>query len=213
MGQEEVQKNLDKLGFGLGEIVEIIITSQNLKNEPNAAPMGVARRGPRTIEVKPFLETTTYRNLRETSKGVANISYDVDLFLETAFKDENAKAEWFEKEEDSPHLKGADALLYFTVLGETKVSESRACFLCQVDATKVLEPFPRVFSRGFAATIEAVIHVTRIEAFMREGKSDEVEKYLQKFRVCKEVVERVSPKESPNRRVMKVLEEKILRWK
>jgi len=211
--KEEVQESLDRLGFQLGEIVETIVTSRSLGGELNAAPMGVTRKGPRTIDVKPFLDTTTYKNLRDTAKGMANISYDVRLFLETAFKEGSVNPDWFEGREGFPHLRGADAFLFFSVIDETRVSEGRACLTCQVEWVKVLTVSPKVFSRGFAAAIEAVIHATRIEIFIREGKRDEVEKRLQRFEACRETVERVSPEGSPNRWVMKTLEERIRAWR
>jgi hypothetical protein len=210
---EEVQRILDQLGFQIGEIVETIVTSRSLGGELNAAPMGISRAGPRTVEVKPFLDTTTYANLRDTGRGLANVTHDARLFLETAFKESGARLEWFEEEEDLPRLKGAEARISFSVLEETIVSDRRAIFLCQVERVRVLNPVPRVFSRGFAAAVEAIIYATRIEAFIKEGRRDEVEEQLQRFNTCRETVERVSPEGSPNRLVIRALEEKLREWR
>jgi len=210
---EEVQRILDRLGFQLGEIVETIVTSRGLGGEPNAAPMGISRAGPRTVEVKPFLDTTTYANLRDTGRGLANVTYDVRLFLETAFKESGARLEWFEEDEDPSRLKGAEALISLSVLDETIVSDRRAIFLCQVERVQVLNPVPRVFSRGFAAAVEAIIYATRIEAFIRKGRRDEAEEQLRRFDECREIVERVSPEGSPNRLVIRALKEKLREWK
>jgi hypothetical protein len=209
----EVQTILDGMGFQIGEVVETIVTTRGVGGEPNAAPMGVLRTGPRTVEVKPFLDTTTYANLRGTGRSVANITYDVKLFLESTFKESGVKPEWFEENEDPPRLRDADAILSFSVLEETAASERRACFLCQIEWVRLLNPFPRVFSRGFAAAVEAIIHATRIEAFIKEGRGDEVEERLRMFDACREIVERVSPEGSPNRQVIRALEEKMRTWR
>lgn len=209
----EIQTILDEMGFQIGEVVETIVTTRGVGGEPNAAPMGILRTGPRVVEVKPFLNTTTYANLKDTGRGVANITYDVKLFLESAFKESGVKPEWFEEDEDPPRLRDADAILSFSVLEETAASERGARFLCRIKWIRVFNPFPRVFSRGFAAVVEAIIHATRIEAFIGEGRGDEVEEWLHRFDACREIVERVSPEGSPNRLVIRALEEKMRTWK
>jgi uncharacterized protein len=49
----------------------------------NFAPMGVEWGDP-TIVIKPFLETTTFRNVRETGVAVVNLTDDVMLFAQGA---------------------------------------------------------------------------------------------------------------------------------
>jgi hypothetical protein len=49
----------------------------------NIAPMGV-EWGEEIIVVKPFLETTTFRNLRDTGVGVVNLTDDVLIFARAA---------------------------------------------------------------------------------------------------------------------------------
>jgi len=64
-------------------IVESIITTMDAAGTVNFAPMGV-EWGEREIIVKPFLETTTFRNLRATGVAVVNITDDVMLFARAA---------------------------------------------------------------------------------------------------------------------------------
>jgi hypothetical protein len=64
-------------------IIESIITTLDPTGAPNFAPMGV-EWGEETIVVKPFLETTTYRNLRSTGAAVVNLTDDVLLFARAA---------------------------------------------------------------------------------------------------------------------------------
>jgi uncharacterized protein len=64
-------------------IIESIVTSMNAEGAINFAPMGV-EWGEETIVLKPFLETTTFRNLRETRVAVVNLTDDAMLLAQGA---------------------------------------------------------------------------------------------------------------------------------
>jgi hypothetical protein len=64
-------------------IIESIVTSMAADGTINFAPMGVEWGEP-TLVLKPFLETTTFRNVRETRVAVVNITDDVMLFARAA---------------------------------------------------------------------------------------------------------------------------------
>lgn len=64
-------------------IIESILTSMAADGTINFAPMGV-EWDEATIVLKPFLETTTFRNVRETRVAVVNITDDVMLFAQAA---------------------------------------------------------------------------------------------------------------------------------
>lgn len=64
-------------------IIESIVTSMAADGGINFAPMGV-EWGESTIVLKPFLETTTFRNLSATRAAVVNITDDVMLFAQGA---------------------------------------------------------------------------------------------------------------------------------
>jgi hypothetical protein len=64
-------------------IIESIVTSMAADGTINFAPMGV-EWGESTLVLKPFLETTTFRNVRETRVAVVNITDDVMLFARAA---------------------------------------------------------------------------------------------------------------------------------
>ncbi len=64
-------------------IVESIFTTLDHAGVPNFAPMGV-EWGEAEIVVKPFLETTTFRNLQATRAGVVNLTDDVGVFARAA---------------------------------------------------------------------------------------------------------------------------------
>jgi len=64
-------------------IIESIVTSMAPDGAINFAPMGV-EWGEERIVLKPFLETTTFRNVRETRVAVVNLTDDVMLFAQGA---------------------------------------------------------------------------------------------------------------------------------
>jgi uncharacterized protein len=64
-------------------IVETIVTTMDAEGRLNFAPMGV-EWGEETIVLKPFLETTTFRNLSATRAAVVNLTDDAMLFAQGA---------------------------------------------------------------------------------------------------------------------------------
>lgn len=64
-------------------IVEGIITSRDGSGRINFAPMGV-EWGEQRLVLKPFLETTTFRNLAASRTAVFNLVDDVLLFAQAA---------------------------------------------------------------------------------------------------------------------------------
>lgn len=64
-------------------IIESILTTMDAAGTVNFAPMGV-EWGDEEIVIKPFLETTTFTNLRETRVAVVNLTDDVMLYAQGA---------------------------------------------------------------------------------------------------------------------------------
>jgi uncharacterized protein len=64
-------------------IVETIVTSTSAEGVVNCAPMGV-EWGEDIIVLKPFLDTTTYRNVLATGSAVVNLTDDVRVFARAA---------------------------------------------------------------------------------------------------------------------------------
>jgi uncharacterized protein len=64
-------------------IVESIVTSMDPAGAVNFAPMGV-EWGEDVIVLKPFLETTTFRNVTATRAAVINLTDDAMLFAQGA---------------------------------------------------------------------------------------------------------------------------------
>jgi uncharacterized protein len=64
-------------------IIESILTSMTPDGTINFAPMGV-EWGDEVIVLKPFLDTTTFRNVRQSGVAVVNLTDDVMLFAQGA---------------------------------------------------------------------------------------------------------------------------------
>jgi hypothetical protein len=64
-------------------IIESIVTTVDTNGSINFAPMGV-EWGDEIIVLKPFLETTTFRNLNATGVAVVNLTDDAMLFAQGA---------------------------------------------------------------------------------------------------------------------------------
>jgi len=67
-------------------ILETILTTQDSAGAVNCAPMGV-EWGDAEIVIKPFLDTKTFRNVRDTGAAVVNLTDDVMLFAQAALLD------------------------------------------------------------------------------------------------------------------------------
>ena len=67
-------------------ILETILTTQDSAGAVHCAPMGV-EWGEEEIVIKPFLNTTTLRNLRATGVAVVSLTDDVMLFAQAAISD------------------------------------------------------------------------------------------------------------------------------
>ncbi|MFN8457290.1 MAG: DUF447 family protein [Anaerolineae bacterium] len=64
-------------------IIESILTTVDAEGQVNCAPMGV-EWGREIIVIKPFKETTTYRNLLVNDAAVVNLTDNVLLFAQSA---------------------------------------------------------------------------------------------------------------------------------
>ncbi len=138
-------------------IVETIVTTRDTQGAINFAPMGV-EWGDETIVLKPFLETTTFRNLSATRAAVVNLTDDVMLFAQGAIS--------------SPQFPSSPARVVSGVVLEAACSW-RELEVLQIDATP---PRSRIetrvvhrgvrrefigFNRARHAVLEAAILATR----------------------------------------------------
>ena len=212
--------NLADLGFLEGNIGETIVSTFDLNGQPNAAPMGVEIEGNEKLKIKPYLTSLTYNNLQAKRCAVINVTSNPTLFYITAFKDirhyRKISTVIFEKAEtiDAPRLRAADAIIEVLVAETNRFGSNRAEILCNVQLVKSLKKLPTVYCRAQFATIEAIIHATRIEPFMSGNKQEQKQAIylLELINVCEDVVNRTAPN-SIYSEIMDDLTQKIGKWR
>ena len=150
-------------------IIETIVTTVDPGGSINFAPMGV-EWGDETIVLKPFLETTTFRNLSVTRSAVVNLTDDVMLFAQGAIS--------------SPQFPSAPATVVKGAVLEAACSW-RELELVSIDATPPRSRIEaRVVHRGFRrefigfnrarhAVLEAAILATRTHLLPAEQIREE----------------------------------------
>jgi hypothetical protein len=138
-------------------IMETMITTLDREGRANFAPMGV-EWGEDEIVVKPYRETTTYRNLLETGEAVVNLVDDVLYFVKGALT--------------SPSFPAVPAVVVRGVVlegacswrelkvREAETAEARARFACDVVHRGVRREFLG-YNRARGAVLEATILATR----------------------------------------------------
>jgi hypothetical protein len=151
-------------------IIETIVTSTGPDATINFAPMGV-EWSEDALVLKPFLETTTFRNLRDGGAAVVNLTDDVMLFARAALS--------------NPQFPAFPAEVVRGVVLEA------ACSWREVEVVKVDDTPPRsrietrVVHRGFRrefigfnrarhAVLEATILATRTHLIPAEQIRDEL---------------------------------------
>ena len=199
---------LEELGFTRGGVVEIILVTLNRDGSVNAAPMGVRLAGG-LFELRPFKTSATYGNLRRGGHATVNTTQDPRLFLATAFKEE---VEGQPSVDEDMALSGSDSTIHVEVQGEKRTQGDQGLFTAKPVKVSVRRQHPTVFSRGRAGAIEAVIHATRVKAFIGSGKDAEVEELLKRIDGCAGTVRRVSPVGSPECTVVDRLYEMMSGW-
>jgi hypothetical protein len=202
-------ETLDSLGFRDGCIAEVVLVTVNPDGSPNAAPMGAKRMGGDVFEVRPFKTSATYRNLLNDPRSTINVTSDPTMFLVTAFKDEVPT----QPAMDRLGLKGCDACITLERTEGVEFSADRYLFKNKVKKVAVHASHPRVFSRGVAEAVEAVIHATRVKAFRMQGRHGDALELEEKARECIGVVRRVSADGSPEAETVDRLEQLLERWR
>jgi len=213
MTGREIPELLDELGFSRGSTVEAIVTTRRADGSPNAAPMGIARVGPDLLQLRPFRSSETYRNLMRNPEACVNVTSDPELFLATALKQEMELGPMQPAINRDLSLDAADAAVFIEALSGNAASEDRGRFVCRANSITVRRHLPMVFSRGRAEAVEAVIHGTRIRAFLSMGRSAEAENLIKRIGECREVIRRVSSPDAAEAKVIEALEASIERWR
>jgi hypothetical protein len=194
---------LTDLGFSKGAIVETVVSTYNTDGRSNAAPMGTTMESPQRLAFRIYTSSLTYKNLQSKRCAVVNVTSDPEVFYRTAFKEANPNGrlplEWFEEAArvDAPRLRAADAHIEVAVADMAPFDAERAEVFCDVKLVQALTVLPKVYCRALSATLEAIIHATRVKAFIAHAdrqKREQGLKLLDKIREYREVVNRVAPR-------------------
>jgi hypothetical protein len=209
---------LADLGFQKEVIVETVVSTYGEDGKPNAAPMGVVMENAQRIVIRPYTSSLTYKNLQSRRCAVVNVTSNPELFYRTAFKEANPEGkmpqEWFEKAEvvNAPRLRKADALIEVSVVDITSLGAEKIQASCDVKLIKAERILPKVYCRALFATVEAIIHATRVKAFLNFGKQEQALKLLETIGVCRDIVNRVAPN-SPYAEIMADLTKMVDSWR
>lgn len=210
---------LTDLGFLKGIIAECIVSTYNIDGKPNAAPMGVIMEDEQRLVINLFNSSTTCCNIKANGCAIVNLTSNIEVFYKTAFKEANINdqlpQEWFEqaKAVNAPKLRFADATIDVSVSYLTPIGTLKTKVVCNVELVQATQKFPQVYCRATAATLEAILHATRIEAFVSDGgKQKQVSKLLELIDNSNDVVNRVAPNSSYST-VMANLMKRIESWR
>jgi hypothetical protein len=203
MVQVGLMTKLTDLGFVKNVVFETIVSTYNMNGTANAAPMGVIMENEQTIGLNLFNSSATCYNLKANRSAVINLTNDIDIFYKTTFKEANLNGklpqDWFEKAEtvNAPKLRLADATVNTSVISMMPLAKEKTKVLCKMVQISATKRCPQVYCRAMSLTLEAIIHATRVKAFMNEkGKQKEVCKLLETIENCNDVVNRTAPNSS-----------------
>lgn len=192
---------LQDLGFQEGTIGETIVTTYDSEGKPNAAPMGIEIKNVDHLFIRPYFSSLTYKNVKATKSAVVNLVFDTILFYNTAFKKANSEGKLssnlYEKAKtvSAPRLKSAKAIIEVSVKEMRNLGSDRVEFLCEAKHVEYEKSTPQVYCRAQFATIEAIIHATRIELFLKGSKQQQRHalKLIELVDICRDVVNRTAP--------------------
>ena len=153
-------------------IIETIVTTTAPDGTVNVAPMGV-EWGEDELVLKPFLETVTFRNVRETGVAVVNLIDDVGLFARAAISNPTAPTV---PAAVVPGVVLADACSWREV--EVRALDDTPP-RSRIRAAVVHRGFRREFlgfNRARHAVLEAAIYATRVHMLPRDFLERELER-------------------------------------
>lgn len=165
--------------YGIHEgISEIILTTISPDGVPNAAPIGLHRKGGRLFAR--IYNSKTLDNILSKPIAAANIVNDPVLFVQSALSD--IESERLQFVDGFPLLKDA---LGWIVFGCTcKKGEKISVVELSPVRGKIIERKLQPINRGFNAVIEAAIHATRYVVLKERKYLDCIEYYNSIVKKC-----------------------------
>lgn len=173
----------------------------------NPAPMGVMLTDG-ILTVKSYKTSKTYENLLRGGEVFINLTNDPMLFLVTAFKDEFIE----ETSTNDYWLSSTSVVVQAEVKERLHDRSLYSIFSLIPSRVNVLKQRSIAFSRARAASIEAIIHATRIQVFNESGRMDDVRHLVHLVKENIDVIKKVSGDTSDEVKVVKKLVSMIKHW-
>jgi hypothetical protein len=206
------------LGFFEGIVAETVVSTYNKNGKPNAAPIGIIMEDGHLM-TKLFNSALTHNSIKTKRCAVINLTSDIEIFYKTAFKETNIGGklpeEWFEpaKTVNAPKLRLADAAIEVSATSLTPIGTGKTKVNFEVKLIHAPNKYPQVHCRAMSATLEAIIHATRVKLFVNDEKQQAlVSKLLEMIANCNDVVDHTAP-HSPYSLVMADLKNLIDSWR
>ncbi len=169
--------NIEEFGIREG-ISEVIFTTISPDGVPNAAPMGLHRKGKRLFAR--IYNSKTLDNILSNPKLAANIVDDPVLFVQSALSD--IEPERFEFIDGFPILKEALGWILFDC--NCKKGKNISVVELSPINGKIITRKLQPVNRGFNAVIEALIHATRYVVFKEQKYLERIEYYNTIVKKC-----------------------------
>ena len=190
---------LSQLGLAKDHVYESILSTYDVNGKSTAAPMGIIPKSSRRFIIRIFKRTFTFKSLQRLRCGVANLTTDPEIFYKMAFKQTSGlrslKHRCFEKARtvEAPRLISADANIEFRVNKIEDLDDLRSRVTCEAERIDIRRTLPKAYCRGAFAAIECIIHATRIQQYLSDGRLEDAEKLIALVNYYKDLAGRVSP--------------------
>ena len=205
---DNMEIDLALIGMKKGSQYETIITTVNLQNQPNAAPIGALCAGRDKILNRIFKGSHTLENIIEQKEFIVNITHNQEIFRLATLG--NLPEDYFGEDNS---LKCAEAYFKCEVIslkeavkqsdpikkkGEATVIKSKVTEL-------VINNDTEAFNRGFGYVIESLSNFSRFDLV------DEAQKqaYIRDFREANRVVTKIGHKQDI--KAMKEIKEELIK--
>jgi hypothetical protein len=139
-----------------------------------------------------------------------NLTHDSEIFLKTAFKNENLGQFLIKKGELL--LDGVDASIKVKIIDYESENENRSAFTCKIQQIITKKLIPIGFSRGKNNAIEAIIHASHIRYKIFENDED-FKTDLNNFNYNIQIIKKVSASNSIEMKVANELETLVEKWR
>lgn len=149
-------------------ILEGIVTTLDLNDKPNIAPMGpIVDEGMTSIVLRPFRTSQTYRNLKQRPCGVLHVTDDVLLIAQGAIGRIDPQPDLFPAETIEGRVLASCCRWYEFEIAEFDDTDERTHLTARVVHTGRRRDFFG-FNRAKHAVLEAAILATRLHLLPRE---------------------------------------------